>query len=218
MVNTDGDPIEGAVVTLSDTSCDDKTDALGAYRVACRPDHHTVIVSAEDYFPGHHTVDGRERVPHLQDPIALIATPPSDGLWFAHGAGWQTPTPGFLSRTADSQTKLYCLVVDESPANLLSAGPVRILDQQASPWRLFRLDDAGCAQHFAWRAGAWRVEQSNEPETPATPLGSGQLHTVALEPGEYFVADWSSDRFEIDAEQTAVAAAKRYAGARLVVQ
>ena len=213
-----GDPLSGALVALEDSPCDTRTDPDGHFWLSCAPSQYLLSIS----LPGHHSetvpMQVPDRIAYTAPALVLLPEAPSDGLWQLDGTAYTPFEQGALQRTATDRKKAYCLAPEDSPSHTLLGGSLRLLDQRATAWKLFRLDEEGCAQRLVWRTGAWRIDSSNEPVSIEQRLGEGHLYSFDLEVGEYFLADWGLGRFAQDAERSASAGDKRYSGAHLIVR
>ena len=68
-----------------------------------------------------------------------------------------------------------------------------VLEQGTVGWRMFRMDNDGCAYRDAkTREGHWVVEHQQQPEVDSAALNkSATMHQLSLDPGHYFVAHWA---------------------------
>lgn len=215
VVDVVGAPVAGAVVTAVGSTCQTVTGPQGRFSLPCKPGRYTVAVSAEGHHDAEQTLSAMDREPHDIGVVELVNMPRSEGLFRMVGTDFLRLDPGWLGRNADEQTKAYCLREEDSAVNTVSTG-LRLYERAADDWRLFRLDEEGCAQRLVWRAGAWRVESQDPVEPERRVLGTDILNQFELTSGRYFLADWPSGRFRPDAtrgpEQD-----KRFSGHLLIV-
>jgi hypothetical protein len=209
----------GIAVRSENGNCNALTDANGAFAMDCRrgPMNVDVQLDSMPHFPLATTVDV-PMAPFSIGTWALTPQPESDGLWWASDQGVLALPRTHLVRAGEQGEKSYCLDVNtQTDDKTVSPGSVFFIDQHAPPWKLFRLDDDGCAQRWRWHAGDWRVTASDAPEATVEHLPNALVHHFALPAGQYFVADWTEGRLTPERPQSTSTGEKRYLGAVIVV-
>jgi hypothetical protein len=210
----------GIAVRSENGDCSALTDPSGAFAMDCLrgPITMDAELHAMPHFPLANTVDVPVAAPFSIGTWALTPQPSADGLWWASDQGLLALARTHLTRSGDRGEKSYCLGENtQTEHTVTSAGSVYLIDQDASPWKLFRLDEEGCAQRWRWHAGDWRITASDTPEGSVEHLPNASVHHFALPAGQYFVADWTDGRLTPDGPQTTAAGEKRYLGAVMVV-
>jgi hypothetical protein len=210
----------GIAVRSEDGQCSALTDESGSFAMDCRRGLILVNVALDStpHYPSAHSVEVLRTESLSIGLWTLTPQPPTDGLWWVGAQGLLPLARTHLVRTGDRGAKSYCLDAGSQTSGQTAApGNVYFVDQQAPDWKLFRLDDDGCAQRWRWHAGDWRITSSDEPEASVEHLAKAKLHHFALPAGRYFVADWADGRLTPDRAQTTTAGEKRYLGAVFVV-
>lgn len=197
-----GQAVEGARVALAGTGCEALTDVAGRFSFTCAPGSYAIIVEKAGYIP-----DSMREVrvaPHATTDLGvrtLLHIPAERGLYVIEGTTLRLLPPGRVSRrmggSGDSAFKHYCLPEEETPMERLPPGELRLLDNDAPPWRPFRLDSDGCAYKISPRGdNRWDVDYSDNPDVKERKLGVDQrLVTMNLEPGKVFFAVWNREFF-----------------------
>lgn len=216
-----GAPLEGARVTVVGTLCQDITDDAGRFSLSCQPEPWKVMVVKKGYVSEEVDVDASEGDDHDLGTRTLVPIPEGgSGLYVYREGAWHRPGAGVLERRLDPprgmpDRRSYCLLPDESASTEVPADELLLYEKGTTDWSLFRLDDDGCARHLTRDGRAWKIEYSEQPHSVGREVGGSQrLHTVDLEPGEYFLAWWRGGNFvETSASQDGP---RRYAGFHLV--
>ncbi len=210
----------GIAVHSVDGQCSALTDASGAFAMDCRRGPITVGVELDSllHYSLAKTVDVPVEGPLSVDTWTLIPKAPDDGLWWVSDQGVLALPRTHLVRTGDRGEKSYCLNADTQAEDRTPlAGSIHFIDQEAPPWKLFRLDEEGCAQRWHWHAGDWRITASDAPEGSVEHLPNAKVHHFALPAGQYFVADWTHGRLTPDRPHTTTIGEKRYLGSVIMV-
>jgi hypothetical protein len=181
--NTDGRYSLNCLDTSLNSDCDNNTETCP------RP---TLDFKLQGYFPGlDQPVVGQEA------PTTLHAMPTEAGLYLKKGAKHDPMVRGTLTRALEhsdkgGKSRTYCVSRELGTSNRVNGKTMAIFSNQATPWRVFRLDPAGCAYRDARNPqGKWNVEYRDNPAVIVESINDGQdWSEVEVEPGEYFLADW----------------------------
>jgi len=197
VVDAKGQPIEGVNIGTGKTQCDGKTTSNGRFSLRCGSALNGLVFSHSDYFQQTIPLE-REQEKHPRVPTTtLVQIPRTDGLFFFKDKRFVDLKDGSLFRTTQQQgqakRRRYCVDKEASTPNPIKAGMTRFADKNAPPWRLFRLDEAGCAYRDAKDTeGRWVVEYKNRPTLARDAMDDGLVIIEGtLDIGEYFLADWS---------------------------
>ena len=186
-----GAPVAGAV--LSSPGCEAVSGADGRFRVACEHGTRTFTVSHPDHLSATWPVEPAGRIGEQDLGGVRLATIPLDaGLWLASDAGLLAlPAAAFL-HTAGAEEQRWCIDGAATDPVPVAGRAVRLLDNHAYDWRLYRMDTDGCAYRMrrtggeAWSFVADRVEV---PAALERGPGRGWLE-LSLEPGDYALLEW----------------------------
>lgn len=190
-------PIAGASVSTPSEGCEAISAADGGFRIECPPGQWRLNTSREGYLSHSQelsVVDG-ERV--SLPPIALVAVPSETGLYALIDDEFKALQPAILNRATDqngvAKRRRFCVNRETERATTAAAGKLSVLEQGTVGWRMFRMDNDGCAYRDAkTREGHWVVEHQQQPEVDSAALNkSATMHQLSLDPGHYFVAHWA---------------------------
>ncbi len=196
LVDVQGNPLDGAIVTSVGTMCSSVTDAEGRYDLVCQPGSHKLVMSKQGYLTEEVDFEAPARERYKIGKKILVKIPEKTGLFMFAENSYQTMKPGRLIRKLENngltKSRAYCLDRSRSEANVLPASVVPFFDNDASGWRPFRLDAEGCAYRDSRNAqGSWVVEYREKPPFDEHKLsGRMKIARIKFVPGEYFVADW----------------------------
>jgi hypothetical protein len=197
LVDVQGNPLDGAMVTSVGTACNSVTDANGKYDLTCQPGTHKLVMSKQGYLTEELDFDAPERERYKLGKKILVKIPEKKGLFMFSKNSYQTMKAGRLIRKLEGTDKgakkrAYCLDRTRSEPNVLPAGVVPFFDNDAMGWRPFKLDKDGCAYRDSRnKQGSWEVEYREKPEFDEHKLsGRMKIARINFAPGEYFVADW----------------------------
>ncbi len=217
-----GEPLEQAHITAVGTLCQTTTDAEGHFRLPCRPGAHRVAITRRGYLSEEMRV---ELGPEPQDlgTLTLVSIPEGEGLFLLEGARFSEMAPAHLGRqdTGPARTptgRAWC-AVEGADTHHLPTREVSLFAKGVGDWRIFRLDEEGCARRLAREGDRWVVAWDERPQGTARTVSAGQsVHTLDLDPGRYAVVPWRAGRFQEDRSATADAGEPRYRAHLLVVE
>ncbi len=198
-----GQPIVGAMVSaVGGAQCQTATGVDGTFELVCAPQHYELHIGKAGYVPKvKPDFDASERKRYDVGTLTLIKIPDTRGLTRFKGNEYVPMDRGWLTKkTAPGQGgfRHYCLP-DGVPANRLAAGHSPFFDYESEGWKVFRLDDEGCAYKMSpdpARRGKWKVDYADRPKWETQRLEEGkEIVIMALTPGRYFVADWAKGFF-----------------------
>ncbi len=207
VVNNEGQPLANVHVTaLGAANCMTSTDKDGRYSLNCAQtsDAENCKDDAEDcsaitldfklqgYFPGlDQPAAGKEA------STTLHTMPTESGLYLKAGNKHDPMVRGTLTRSLElsdkgGKSRTYCVSRELGTSNRVNGTTMSIFSNQAKSWRVFRLDQDGCAYRDARNPqGKWNVEYRDNPAVIVEPIDNGQdWSEIEVEPGEYFLADW----------------------------
>lgn len=198
-VVSDGGPVAGAVVrAVSGPALDAVTDPAGHFEVRVDAGPRTVRVTHPDYLPAEAevVVEGRGRV---ELPVVrVVEIPITPGVHLLLGDHFEALPPAHLTRRGTAAAGFQWCVDKAGPAALVvPAGTLRVLDNHAADWRVFRLDGEGCAYRLAPTPGGFFDQQAERVEVRRVEAhGPGRdWLELDLPAGEYLVADWFEGGF-----------------------
>jgi len=198
-----GEPIVGAMVTaVGGAQCQTQTDETGAFELVCKPLHYEIHIGKHGYIPEVlENFDASERKRYEMGKRTLIKIPATRGLTRFKGNEYVGMERGWLTRdTAGGPTgyRNYC-VDPAAPANRLAAGMSPFFDYESEGWKVFRVDEEGCAYRMSpdpARKGKWKVDYADRPKWETRQLEEGKdIVIMELPPGRYFIADWGRGFF-----------------------
>lgn len=179
-----GDPVSGA--TLDASECAAVTGADGSFRTRCERTQHSFVVSHPDHQSAALDVEPGKPPPS----VVLPAWPVDAGLYLVR-PGNVSPLPtAVLVHTASPTEERWCLG-DAVPTEV-SAGKVVLFDVHDVEFRIYRLDDEGCA--FRMKPGqasywSWSADRVTEASRETITTGRDKV-TLDLSAGDYAIAEW----------------------------
>ena len=196
IVDVSGTPIAGATVRREASECSDITNKQGRFSLKCGAGVWDLSIRHPSYFSQTEKVDVPDgsQVALKQSP--LIQIPTTEGLHLLRDGNFMPLLPTTLERSSNSEGEAkrrdFCVDQQGSP-NSISSGMLRLLDRTSTPWRMFRMDTAGCAYRDSRnREGRWVVEHRDRTQVRLEPEADGhRIHTVNASVGDYFIAEWS---------------------------
>ena len=220
VVDGGGEPLEGVHVTAVGTLCQTTSDAAGRFQLSCRAGTHQLAISRRGYVSEERTLDlaGAEDL----GEVPLVRIPEGEGLFLLEGGHYTRMSPSHLERRHTGPPRrptgrAWCFLEDPSP-NPVDPGEVSIFAKGVPDWRLFRLDEEGCARRMSREGERWDVTWDERPHGSRRSVSSEQsVHVHELAPGRYAVVPWRSGSFREDRPASAEAGARRYQGHLLVV-
>lgn len=184
-----GGPIPGAVLTSP--GCEAVTDASGRFRVACAPGTRSFQVIHPEHLDRTWLVRPAGTLGDLDvGAVELAAIPLGGGLWLAGDGALERLPAAPLQRTATADAQRWCMEATAG-APVEVAPNVRLLDNRAVDWRMYRLDADACAYRMARRGDHWTWSAERVPVGDGEPLGPGRAWVfLELEPGDYAIVEW----------------------------
>jgi hypothetical protein len=196
VVDGTGKPIEGALVSATDTQCSTTTDGSGKFILECEPGVLNLTFSKPSHIGVQTRVEAPEKLPYPIPTQTLTRIPEVPGLFVLDNGRYIPVVMGTLERTMQTSgntlRRAYCLQDGALQPTKMKKGEIALFDNQAPSWRLFRLDADRCAYRDTRNAqGRWVVSFRDKPAVEDQILGGEfSLHKARLEPGHYFAAHW----------------------------
>ncbi len=191
VTDLDGAAVGGA--RLQAPGCEAVSNAAGAFRVRCERALHRFAVTHPTYAGATLEIDATGLLAPEASRASLRAWPSEPGLYLEPSYA-AVPSPG-LVRTATPTEQRFC-VPAEAVLPVAPAGTA-LFDVHDVEWRLYRLDEDGCALRLSTRDGGtyWSPTATQVEVTP-TPLADGHLRVpLPAEPGRYAAAPWMAGFF-----------------------
>ena len=207
VVDSDGRALANVQVTaLGAPNCMTTTNAEGRYSLNCldTSSEKDCGNSTEDcpqtlldfklqgHFPG-----STQPVVGENTSTTMHAMPVEAGLYLKRGNSTDAMVRGALTRALKltdegGKSRTYCVARELGTSNRVNGTTMSIFSNQTTTWRVFRLDQAGCAYRDARNPqGKWNVEYRDNPAVTVDAINDGQAWSeIEVEPGEYFLADW----------------------------
>lgn len=203
-MDASGSPIPGAKVSRQASDCSTLTREDGRFDLRCEAGTWKISIHHPSFYSNTETVSVPNGSQLVLERSTLIQVPESDGLHLLRDASFVPLVPTTLERASNSNGEAkrrdFCVDRGLSVPNKVSSGTLRFLERSpTTPWRMFRMDPAGCAYKDSRnQEGRWVVEHrdrvSSRVETFGDHPGSvnlAVLRLVKVEAGEYFIAEWS---------------------------
>ncbi len=200
-----GAPLEGSTVSVhaTGTLCQTTADAEGRFSLGCKEgEQFDVAIAQTGYVSKSIPIDGTAGTTFDLGAQALIKIPESDGLFLLTEGNYTAPERGLLLRNTQgpkgaSTHMAYCLDVSNSKPNVVPAGNLALYSKNADDWRVWTLDDEGCAyrkerldtrwkQTYGDKLAVKREEVQNQHELVTMPVAKG---------ANYVIADWHAGFF-----------------------
>lgn len=195
VTDLEGAPLADARITVVGTLCQGATDAAGRFEVPCQGGEHRVAITQQGYVSKQVDVTLSDGT-HDLGAQALVRIPDGEGLFLFEGAGYATMAPSLLEERRSAAGRAWCWV-EGGAENPVAAGRVPIFAKQAGDWRVFRLDEEGCARRLERQGAHWKVTYTERPEETTEAVGTEQaVHILSLTPGRYVVVPWEGDFVE----------------------
>jgi hypothetical protein len=197
VMDASGTPIQGAKVSLQAGDCNTLTKEDGRFDLKCDAGPWKISIRHPSYFSKTETIDVPDGSHLALAHSTLTQVPTSDGLHLLRDASFVPLTPTLLERSSNSNGEAkrrdFCVARNKSVPNIVSSGTLRLLDRTTTPWRMFRMDPAGCAYRDSRsQEGRWVVEHRDRTEVSLEPeIDGSRIHGVKVGPGSYFIAEWS---------------------------
>ncbi len=198
-----GEPIVGAMVSaVGGAQCQSQTDETGSFELVCSPQHYEIHIGKTGYIPEVlEDFDASERKRYEVGKRTLIKIPSERGLTRFKGNEYVAMERGWLEKSTaggKSGYRHYCLKGDV-PVNTLVAGLNPFFDYESEGWKVFRLDDEGCAYRMSpdpTGKRKWKVDYADRPTWETRELETGKdIVIMDLPAGRYFIADWNKGFF-----------------------
>lgn len=200
-----GAPLEGGMISVlaSGTRCQTTADAEGRFSLGCTEgEQFDVAITQTGYVSKSIPIDGTQGTTFDLGAQALIKIPESDGLFVLQEGNYTPPERGLLLRNTKgpkgaSTHMAYCLDVANSKPNVYEPGQLAMYAKRTDEWRVWKLDDEGCAYRKERLDTRWKQTYGEKAEVKREEVQSEQeLVTVTLEPGaNYVIADWHAGFF-----------------------
>jgi len=201
VLDANGQPIAGAMVTAMGTPCTTQSQADGTFSLECQPAAHDLVISAEGYTTEDFSVEALERKRYDIGKKILIKIPDERGLHLLQDGSYTTMKAGFLERRLEKDGLLthraMCLNPERGEPNKLGSGVHAMFDFEHPGWRPFKLDPEGCAYRDTKDEKLkWTVEYREKAATETREVNQGKtIVLMELAPGDYFIADWDKGFF-----------------------
>ena len=215
----------GAMATVVGTLCQEHTDEQGFFELKCKQKGAVQVAISQTGYVS----KSIEWVPSATKQtdlgkVHLIKIPTEQGLFLFDGASYKTMQPGHVQRNVTSGSsveKNYCIARDRSSENRRPAGTIPLFDNEHDGWRIWKLDDEGCA----WRMRCKNSRSKCEAVYRERMRGeerqledAKRIVLVDLQPGEYFIADWSAGIFVKNKAISEETGEDLYSGFHLIIE
>lgn len=193
VTNPAGQPVAGAELVSGD--CRAVTDATGAFLTRCARGTYRFDVTHPTHAPGVLSTDAGGALSPPPGAVTLVPWPTEPGLYLEPGL--EPLARVALVRTAAPDEQKFCVATTggEAPPADAAAEPLSLslFEVRAVDWRLFALDDEGCALRLRRPPGTtwWQPSGERLAEASRTSLAPGRDRvTLSLPPGRYVAAAW----------------------------
>lgn len=202
-------PIEGAVVTVLGSTCQNTTGSDGIYNIPCSKGTYRFAIAQTGYLTEElETIEANEAKTYDLGTTQLINLPKEEGLLIRNKTEYHQLKPGLIERTAGGaglgQFRNFCVDNSQEP-NVFPAGTAQFFDNNSKGWRPFKLDKEGCAYRMKPKSStSWGATYDEKAEYTEKALTEEmKLVEIVFEPGqEYFIADWDKGFFTKAEEKT----------------
>lgn len=186
-----GAPVEGARVQAE--GCEAVSAADGSFRVRCERALHRFAVSHPAYAGASMEIDATGLLSPEPESVMLRAWPTEPGLYIEPDYR-PVPAPG-LARTATAEEQRYCLPAG-AEVGTAPAGTA-LFDVHEVEWRLYRLDEEGCALRLHTRdGGTYWSPTATRVELAPVELATGHFRVpLPAEAGRYVAVPWMEGFF-----------------------
>ena len=206
VVDVTGAPMTGATLTVVGHPCQAIVRADGGFDLPCSPGVYDISLGQTGYISETWSnYEANEKKTYDLGETVLVRIPDEKGLLVFKGGTYTAMERGFLVKSSGgrgkNQYRHYCLpenADERMPINAFPAGKVAFFDNASGGWRPWRLDEAGCAYKMSPSSETrWSVDFSDKAEWTKTELAPEKsLVVMTLEPGRYFISDWSNGFFQ----------------------
>lgn len=188
VIDPSGAPVHGAV--LSGGSCDAVSGTDGRFEVQCARGTWEWSVQHPAYISRTVPISAEGAGSQDVGTITIEPIPVEAGL-FLHQDGRFLPLSAApVKRTQTAERQRWCL---EGGDAVTAKGPeVKLLDNHAVDWRLFRADKDGCVYQLDRSTGeywTWKADIVTPTATEVRAEGRNMV-TFTLEPGTYAFLEW----------------------------
>lgn len=221
-VDPGGNGIEGALVTVVGTLCQARTDAQGGFDLSCaqaRGDAR-VSIGQTGYVSVERELSIADGQAHPLGTLVLDGIPEAQGVSLRRGATYEQPPVVHLVKAMQDRPETvasFCLSDNAAEAFTVDGDELVVFDKQHPGWRLWRVEDDGCVyKKKRIDRGEWERILGDKLEASIRDVGSDQrIARFTLEPGRYFLGNWSNGFFAPD--DAVDARAVHYAGHLIAV-
>lgn len=202
VVDVGGDPVAGATVTnTTGALCIAESGNDGRFELSCGGDDGLVLaVVLEGWFS--QEVKAMGAFDEELGEIRLVKKAPAHGLWRWSERDWRPfdkPARARRDVARNGQARTHYLVRKGYEANEVASGTMILLDDSAEEWRMWRLDGDKIHAETAPEPSRWETAYGESPKMQYEKIEGGRdLITVSLDPGEYFIADWTHGQFNLN--------------------
>lgn len=196
VTDVSGNPISGAMITIIGTTCQQTTDALGSFSLPCRSGDWRVAVTSTGYISKELEFLAAESKAIDAGNLVLIKIPKGEGLFLFDGNGYESLTTSSLKRQMNptAKTKSFCINAEHSTPYTRSAGSLPLYDKKHGDWRLWRLNDKGCAYTQHLKSGAKLGGERVDCKKKSIDFENA-IYICDLIAGDYFIANWRNGFF-----------------------
>lgn len=206
VVDVTGAPLTGATLTVVGHPCQAIVRADGGFDLPCSPGVYDISLGQSGYISETWSnYEANEQKTYDLGETVLVRIPDENGLLVFKGGSYRAMERGFLVKSSGGRGKTqyrhYCLpenADERMPINPFDAGKVAFFDNASGGWRPWRLDEEGCAYKMSPSSETrWSVDYSDKATWTESELAPEKsLVVMTLEPGRYFISDWSNGFFQ----------------------
>ncbi len=201
-----GTPQPGTIVNLQTTRHQVSTDETGAFKLPAEEGKFTMAVAQTGFVTEEVEVDLTDGESKDVGTIQLIKVPDTKGLKVFVAPDFVEMQPGRAYRSMWGgnyypEGKDTCVDKQFSKANEAKADEGMLFDNDAHDWRIWKLDEWGCAERLVKdiETGRWSEEWAEQAKPTVRKLSPEQavVH-LDIPAGEYFITEWFNGGFVKD--------------------
>lgn len=202
VVDVAGKPVAGVMVTnTAGALCVTESGDDGKFALSCGGDGLVLAVVKDGWFSNE--VKAMGAFDEELGQIRLVKKAPQHGLWRWENGDWVAfKKPGRVKRVVPKarDARKHFLVRDGYEPNEIPAGKTILLDDSAEEWRLWKVGERDLVHHeVAPEPNRYETAYGEQPKMSFEDVEGGRdLITAEIEPGDYFLADWTNGRFNLN--------------------
>lgn len=201
-----GNPQPGTIVNLQTTRHQVSADEDGSFKLPGEQGVYTIAVAQTGFVTEEVEVDLSDGESKDVGTIELIKVPDSKGFKIFVAPDFVDMQQGRAYRSMWGanyypEGKDTCVDKIFSKANETQAGDGLLFDNDAHDWRIWKLDEWGCAERLVKdiETGRWSEEWAEQAKPTVRELSTEQsVIKMDIPAGEYFIAEWFNGGFVKD--------------------